>query len=88
MVHVSSCDFIGALSRSFFISLSLSERVQKLRRELQQARAAPAYEELEVIRRRALDYDPPRVSVRTCACACALGHIMHLCGCLNVWVWT
>lgn len=63
MVHVSSCDFIGALSRSFFISLSLSERVQKLRRELQQARAAPAYEELEVIRRRALDHDPPRVSV-------------------------
>ncbi|XP_064825492.1 par-3 family cell polarity regulator beta a isoform X2 [Oncorhynchus masou masou] len=41
-----------------------SERVQKLRRELQQARAAPAYEELEVIRRRALDHDPPRMAVR------------------------
>ncbi|CDQ73370.1 unnamed protein product [Oncorhynchus mykiss] len=45
-----------------------SERVQKLRRELQQARAAPAYEELEVIRRRALDHDPPRVSVLTFVC--------------------
>ncbi|XP_041711601.2 partitioning defective 3 homolog B isoform X2 [Coregonus clupeaformis] len=44
--------------------LSDSERVQKLRRELQQARAAPAYEELEVTRRRALDYDPPRMAVR------------------------
>ncbi|XP_042152583.1 partitioning defective 3 homolog B-like [Oncorhynchus tshawytscha] len=42
----------------------LSERDQKLRRELQQARAAPAYEELGVSRRRALDYDPPRMAVR------------------------
>uniref|UniRef100_A0A3B5A709 Partitioning defective 3 homolog B-like n=1 Tax=Stegastes partitus TaxID=144197 RepID=A0A3B5A709_9TELE len=42
------------------------QRVQGLRREYQQARAAPAYEELEVARRRALEYDPNRVSVHAC----------------------
>ncbi|XP_008280131.1 partitioning defective 3 homolog B-like [Stegastes partitus] len=40
------------------------QRVQGLRREYQQARAAPAYEELEVARRRALEYDPNRMAPR------------------------
>ncbi|XP_054864521.1 par-3 family cell polarity regulator beta a isoform X2 [Amphiprion ocellaris] len=40
------------------------QRVQGLRREYQQARAAPAYEELEVARRRVLEYDPNRMAPR------------------------
>uniref|UniRef100_A0A3Q1GBG0 Partitioning defective 3 homolog B-like n=1 Tax=Acanthochromis polyacanthus TaxID=80966 RepID=A0A3Q1GBG0_9TELE len=43
---------------------SSDQRVQGLRREYQQARAAPAYEELEVARRRVLEYDPNRMAPR------------------------
>ncbi|XP_034533767.1 partitioning defective 3 homolog B-like isoform X2 [Notolabrus celidotus] len=39
-------------------------RLQGLRREHQQARAAPGYDELESARRRVLDYDPNRVAPR------------------------
>lgn len=35
-----------------------------MRREYMQARAAPGYEELDAARRRILEYDPNRVSVR------------------------
>lgn len=35
-----------------------------MRREYTQARAAPGYEELDAARRRILEYDPNRVSVR------------------------
>ncbi|XP_014904391.1 partitioning defective 3 homolog B-like isoform X1 [Poecilia latipinna] len=40
------------------------QRIQGLRREYQQARAAPAYEELEAARRRALEHDPNRMAPR------------------------
>uniref|UniRef100_A0A096MDL3 Par-3 family cell polarity regulator beta n=1 Tax=Poecilia formosa TaxID=48698 RepID=A0A096MDL3_POEFO len=39
---------------------TLDQRIQGLRREYQQARAAPAYEELEAARRRVLEHDPNR----------------------------
>lgn len=44
-------------------SLCSDPRLQGLRREYQQARAAPGYDELDAARRRVLDYDPNRVSV-------------------------
>ncbi|KAM3857155.1 par-3 family cell polarity regulator beta a [Diretmus argenteus] len=40
------------------------QRLQGLRREYQQSRAAPAYEDLENARRRVLDYDPQRIAPR------------------------
>ncbi|XP_014865971.1 PREDICTED: partitioning defective 3 homolog B-like isoform X2 [Poecilia mexicana] len=40
------------------------QRIQGLRREYQQARAAPAYEELEAARRRVLEHDPNRMAPR------------------------
>ncbi|XP_029928977.1 par-3 family cell polarity regulator beta a [Myripristis murdjan] len=40
------------------------QRLQVLRREYQQARAAPAYEELDAARRRFLEYDPHRLAPR------------------------
>ncbi|KAM4537845.1 par-3 family cell polarity regulator beta a isoform 2-T3 [Fundulus diaphanus] len=39
-------------------------RIQGLRREYQQARAAPGYEELEAARRRVLEHDPNRMAPR------------------------
>lgn len=39
-------------------------RLQGLRREYQQARAAPGYEELDAARRRVLDHDPHRMAPR------------------------
>lgn len=42
------------------------QRLQGTRREYQQARAAPGYEELEAARRRVLEHDPHRVSGNTC----------------------
>ncbi|KAM9334419.1 par-3 family cell polarity regulator beta a [Symphorus nematophorus] len=39
------------------------QRLQGLRREYQQARAAPGYEELDAARRRVLEHDPNRVSM-------------------------
>ncbi|XP_035533945.1 par-3 family cell polarity regulator beta a [Morone saxatilis] len=41
-----------------------SDRLQGLRREYQQARAAPGYEELDAARRRVLDHDPNRMAPR------------------------
>lgn len=52
--------FFGFL---FFYS---DQRLQGTRREYQQARAAPGYEELEAARRRVLEHDPHRVSGDTC----------------------
>ncbi|XP_038136556.1 par-3 family cell polarity regulator beta a isoform X1 [Cyprinodon tularosa] len=40
------------------------QRIQGLRREYQQARAAPGYEELEAARRRVLEHDPNRMAPR------------------------
>ncbi|KAI3365948.1 hypothetical protein L3Q82_009780, partial [Scortum barcoo] len=40
------------------------QRLQGLRREHQQARAAPGYEELEAARRRVLEHDPNRMAPR------------------------
>ncbi|XP_037552671.1 par-3 family cell polarity regulator beta a [Nematolebias whitei] len=40
------------------------QRIQGLRREYQQARAAPGYEELDAARRRVLEYDPQRAAPR------------------------
>uniref|UniRef100_A0A8C4GZ81 PDZ domain-containing protein n=1 Tax=Dicentrarchus labrax TaxID=13489 RepID=A0A8C4GZ81_DICLA len=40
------------------------DRLQGLRREYQQARAAPGYEELDAARRRVLDHDPNRMAPR------------------------
>ncbi|KAM3585463.1 uncharacterized protein V6R79_018086 [Siganus canaliculatus] len=40
------------------------QRLQGLRREYQQARAAPGYEELDAARRRVLEYDPQRMAPR------------------------
>ncbi|XP_056157071.1 par-3 family cell polarity regulator beta a [Lampris incognitus] len=40
------------------------QRVQLMRRELQQARIAPSYEELDAAHRRALEYDPHRMVPR------------------------
>lgn len=45
------------------------QRLPGLHREYQQARAAPGYEELDAARRRVLDHDPQRVSVRARSCA-------------------
>lgn len=53
---------------SFFCS---DQRLAGLRREYQQTRAAPGYEELDAARRRVLEYDPQRVSAPAC---------MQLCG--------
>ncbi|CAJ1086915.1 partitioning defective 3 homolog B-like isoform X3 [Xyrichtys novacula] len=39
-------------------------RLQGMRREYQQARAAPGYDELDAARRRVLDYDPNRMAPR------------------------
>lgn len=44
------------------VSLCSDQRLQGLRREHQQARAAPGYEELDAARRRVLENDPNRVS--------------------------
>lgn len=43
----------------FFCS---DQRLPGLRREYQQTRAAPGYEELDAARRRVLEHDPQRVS--------------------------
>nr|XP_046238209.1 par-3 family cell polarity regulator beta a isoform X2 [Scatophagus argus] len=40
------------------------QRLQGMRREYQQARAAPVYEELDAARRRFLEYDPQRMAPR------------------------
>uniref|UniRef100_A0A3Q3BAE3 Partitioning defective 3 homolog B n=1 Tax=Kryptolebias marmoratus TaxID=37003 RepID=A0A3Q3BAE3_KRYMA len=40
------------------------QRIQGLRREYQQARAAPGYEELDAARRRVLEHDPQRMAPR------------------------
>nr|XP_033471997.1 par-3 family cell polarity regulator beta a isoform X1 [Epinephelus lanceolatus] len=40
------------------------QRLQGLRREYQQARAAPGYDELDAARRRVLEHDPQRVAPR------------------------
>ncbi|XP_041637870.1 par-3 family cell polarity regulator beta a [Cheilinus undulatus] len=40
------------------------QRLQGLRREYQQARAAPGYDELDAARRRVLEYDPNRMAPR------------------------
>lgn len=44
--------------------LCSDQRLHGMRREYTQARAAPGYEELDAARRRILEYDPNRVSVR------------------------
>lgn len=44
------------------VSLCSDQRLQGLRREHQQARADPGYEELDTARRRVLEHDPNRVS--------------------------
>lgn len=50
-------------------SFRSDRRLPGSRREYQQARAAPGYEELDAARRRVLEHDPQRVSVRACNCA-------------------
>lgn len=53
----------------FLHSFCSDQRLPGSRREYQQARAAPGYEELDAARRRVLEHDPQRVSVRACSCA-------------------
>lgn len=50
-------------------SFCSDQRLPGSRREYQQARAAPGYEELDAARRRVLEHDPQRVSERACRCA-------------------
>lgn len=56
--------FSPALFTPPSVSLCSDQRLQGFRREHQQARAAPVYEELDSARRRVLEHDPNRVSVR------------------------
>lgn len=49
------------------MSLRSDQHLQGLRREYQQARAAPGYEDLDAARRRVLEHDPHRVSVHACS---------------------
>lgn len=51
-----------------FLSLCSDQRLQGQRRENQQGRAAPGYEDLDAARRRVLEHDPLRVSVHASGC--------------------
>ncbi|CAG06694.1 unnamed protein product, partial [Tetraodon nigroviridis] len=52
------------------------QHLAELRREYQQNRAAPGYEELDAARRRVLEPDPQRVS-HLHACSCAVRNVNH-----------
>lgn len=50
----------------FSIFFGSDQHLPGVRREHQQARAVPGYEELDAARRRVLEHDPQRVSAPAC----------------------